>query len=346
MSSKLAIALGVLVVLVGLTVLTFNAEKAEDARGSSEALSLKTVEKDKVDHLEVAAPGKPKVVLTREGQEWMVAEPVQAPASASAVETALDKLAELEVTGTAATKASNHAVLEVTAEKGIHVIAKNGDAVATDLWIGTYRGGSTMVRQEGAEQVAAVHGSIRYAFDKQVKEWRERSVTDFDVENIAGYRIETPARTIALTREGDEFKLAEGQAPITRFDSAKARSVASSVARLNAVDFAADDVTAESAGTAQGELARVFIQLTSDAGVNEVLLKLGKKVDGNYYLQREGRDEIYTVSSFIGDRLTAGEKEFVKPEESETATAAPGSGNSKVVYPSEIVHRPGPPPGH
>ena len=323
MSSKLAIALGVLIVLIGVTVLQFNAEKAADDRENSDELTLPKLEKEKIDQLEVAAPGKPKVVVKHEGDGWLVVDPVRAPASQNAVDTALDKLVGLEVTGTAATKASNHEVLEVTADKGIHVVAKNGEEVLADLWIGSYRGGNTMVRKEGDESVAAVQSAIRYAFDKEVKEWRDRTVTDEEVDQIARLTLKTPEETIVLVRDGDTFKQAEGETPIENFDASKARSLVSSVARLSTVDFAKDDITPEAAGTAEGELALVTVELDGDAGTQQIVLKLGKKVDSHYYLQREGRDELFLVSSFIGNRLSAGSKELQKSAEDNTAVATP-----------------------
>lgn len=336
MSSKIMIALGALAVIVGLTVMQFRAEEAADQRAQTQAISLPKIDVDQVDRLEIDAPEKGHVVLVKQDEGWSLSEPVQAKASQTAVEGTLQKLGELEATGVAANKTAHHATLEVSADKGTHLVAKQGEKVLADLWIGAYRSGNTMVRQEGEERVASVYGSVGYAFKKDVKDWRDRKVTDFENSALSRITLQNSAGEVVLERDGEDFKLAEGQEPIERFDVSKARSVAASVARLTAVGFAQPDVTPEAAGTTEGKTARVTIELADAAEPGPVLLKLGEKVDGNYYLQRDGNPDIFTVSNFVGERFAGGRDQFVKPEAQENANAEGNRPPATKIYPTDL----------
>lgn len=325
MSSKLAIALGVLVVLTGITVLQFNAEETADKKGATVSVEIPRADKDAIDHLEVTAPGKEPVTLVKGEAGWQLTAPVSAKAADTAMKTALDKLAELEVTAVAATRAENHERLEVSEDKAIHVIAKHGEEVLSDLWIGAYLSGNTMVRKQGDVPVAAVKGSIRFAFDKEVKEWRDRKVLELDTAEVQALSLTSGGQTLRFVRDGEKFKQADGEAPIPEFDPAKVKSVVGSVTSLRAVDFAKPDVTPEQAGLDEANASVVTLEMASDAGPGQVVLRIGKKSGSNYYLQHEGDDVVYLISSFMAERLTKGAEAFKKdpaPAEPPPAAAA------------------------
>jgi hypothetical protein len=88
-------------------------------------------------------------------------------------------------------------------------------------------------------------------------------------------------------------------------------------AKLSATDFAASDVTADAAGVGEAPVARVSLRLSGDAGVEEVHYRVGNKAENNVYLVREGDDQIYLVSSWLGGRLTPDAGAFVKQEPAE-----------------------------
>ncbi|MDD9946913.1 MAG: DUF4340 domain-containing protein [Myxococcales bacterium] len=345
MSKKLMIALGVLVVLAGMTLVQLNAREAEDSRGADISVELPKMEKDSIDRLEVKPPEKEAVTLVKdpsseEGKGWKVSAPVEAKAATTALETALGKLAGLEVTAVAATRKENHELLEVTQDKGIHVVAKQGDKVLADLWIGAYRSGNTMVRMEGNDKVAAVKGSIRFAFDKAVKEWRDRTITDLEQDDVVAVTVENEKGTLRFEKDGDAFKQAEGEKAIPEFDPGKVKSMVGTAVHLRAVDFAKPDVTLASAGVDDAGKSKVLLELSNDAGPSQVLLRVGAKVGSNYYLRKEGDEVLYQISSFMGDRLSQGPDDFKKdppPKEGASASAKPPV---NVVHPKQVI------PGH
>lgn len=325
--NRLGIATVVLVALIGLTAWRLNARNAENAPPPQADVKLPEIKSDAIDALELTAPEHGKVRLVKQGDAWTLAEPVAAEADQDAVKTALTKLEELEVTGIAATKAKNHERLEVDEAKGTHVVAKSGDKVVFDGYVGVFQAGNSMLRLNGQEPVATVKGSIRYAFNKQVRDWRDRTITKVEPAKVQGVVFENQNGRFEFARDGEDWKqvVANRQKPIEPLDLSKVKGLVGTAANLNATEFAAQEVTAEQAGLGEGA-ALATLTLGGDAGEQQIAYRIGKQQENNYYLQREGDPTIYLVSSFIGGRLTPAAETFVKkePESAPQAAAAPG----------------------
>ena len=333
---RLPIAGVVFAGLLALAVWKLGERNEESAAIDPEAAALlPDLKGDEIDRLEIRRPDDKPIVLEKKGDKWVLTAPVKADADPTAVSTAIDKLDELEVLDVAATKAAHHDKLEVTDEKAVHVIVgRDGGKEWVHLLIGAYRGGNTMVRKEGDERVAAVKGSIKYAFNKPVRDWRDRRIVDVDAKRIVGLRFENDHGRFAFERKpGGTWKLAEGTT-LDRFDPDKVASVVNSLERMRASDFAPADATAETTGLGEGA-ATVVLRIAperkdgpdggpADGGtaapagpVEQVVLKLGKQLEGKeqFYLQRQGRDTVYVISKYLADRLRPEASRFQKEEE-------------------------------
>jgi hypothetical protein len=356
--NRLGLATAVLLVLVGLVVWRISARKAEDQPPPSQAaVKLPKIDTKTIDELELTTPDDPKVVLKKQGEEWRVAEPVDAKADQDAVQTALTKLGELEVTGTASTKSKNHERLEVDPKKGTRVVAKSGGKAVLDGYIGLYQSGNSMFRLHGQEAVATVKGSIRYAFGKALREWRDRTITKVETTAVQEVSFENKNGQYHFVRAGEEWKQvpAKGKKPIAPLDMSKVKGLVGTAASLNATDFAEPGVTPEQAGLGAGA-ATVRVETGGgDAGAaQEIVYRVGaEKEDKNVYLVREGDPTIYVVSAWIGGRLVPNDDTFVKKEPTQVNTtieapprdpnARPGSRQNPIqVEPikGETVHKP------
>lgn len=327
--NRLGIATAILIALLGVTVWRLNARKSEDQPAAKVDVKLPKIETDKVDELEIAAAERPKVRLAKKDGKWRVVDPVDAEADEDAVSSALTKLGELESTGVAATQAKNHERLEVEATKGTRVIAKSGGKPLLDAWIGSYQAGNSMVRLEGQVPVATVRGSIRYAFSKQLREWRNREVTEVPTADVQKIVFHNPKGHFEFVRDGDEFKqqLSKGEKPINPLDTNKVKGIVGTASSLSATDFAEPNVTAEQAGLG-ANAATCTLFLGGDAGDKQIVYRIGNTTsDQSYYLQREGVDTIYVVTQWIGQRLISGVDDLTrKPEEAAQPAGDPHSG--------------------
>jgi hypothetical protein len=356
--NRLGLATAVLLVLVGLVVWRISARKSEDQPAPSKAeVKLPKLDTKTIDELELTTPDDGKVALKKQGEQWRVAEPLDAKADQDAVQTALTKLGELEVTGTASTKSKNHERLEVDPKKGTRVVAKSGGKPLLDGYVGVYQSGNTMFRLHGQEPVVMVKGSIRYAFGKALREWRDREITKVETNAVQEVVFENKNGSYRFVRAGEEWKQvpAKGKKPIAPLDMPKVKGLVGTAASLNAVDFAEPGVTPEQAGLGAGA-ATVHVKTGgTDAGAaQEILYRVGAEKDKNFYLMREGDPTIYLVSAWVGGRLVPNDDTFVKKEPQQVntvvdPTARPGSAQNPIkVEPikSEVVQKPAgtPPP--
>jgi hypothetical protein len=312
--NKLLLAVLTLAVLLALTVWKFNAREAEDTRAPEIAVKLPKLKKDDVDELTISVPEKKTVTLKKGEKTWSLTEPLKAPADQSAVDGVLSKLEELEVIGVAATKPENFEKLEVTDKKAIHVLAKKDGKPLADLLIGAYRSGNTMVRETTGSVVATVKGSIKYAFDKDVKDWRDKSIADVTSEQVKSITFDNKGGKFTFVKEGSEWKQAPGDKVLPNFESGKIVSLVGTATTMRAQDFAGDDVTRDAAGVGDKPEGTVILTTGGDAGVQQVVIHAGVKKGDNYYLTREGKDTIFLVSDFAGSRMLSTPDKFQKDE--------------------------------
>jgi hypothetical protein len=337
--NKLAVASIVLVALAALTFVQMSSRRSEDTEQPKVTAELPKLKTDQIDELELSASEKPKVHLVKKDGAWRVTEPVDAKADENAVTTAITKLTELEVAGVAATLAKNHEKLEVDEKNGTHVVVKGGGKVLLDGFIGAYKSGSSMFRQNGQDVVAAVRGSIRFAFTKEVKEWRHRQINEVPADTVQKITFVNAGGTLSFKREGEGFTqvLAKGEKKIDPLDANKVKGIVGTASNLSATDFAAADDPAEKLGFAAGGPS-VVLDVKNDTGESKVVYFIGNKhEDKGYYVRKEGDDITYVVSTWVGDRLLATKDNLVKkPEE-----AAKGSPQNPIqVMPTGMKQMP------
>lgn len=323
---RLLIASGVLLALVGTFVFLEKSRDAEYAESAEPAESpLPTIVRDQVTSIEITRPEQPTVRLEKRGDAFFVAAPVDAPADASNVSTLLDKLVELEFVSVASTSRNSHAQLEVDDAHAIRVSVKAGSRVVADLRIGVYRGNNTMIRVGNGTDVVAVRGSIRYAFGREVREWRNRVITDLTPSEVKWVSFASPEGTFRFDRGASgDFAPVAGQRPIEGFDANRVDQLVTSLARLRATDFG-DDVVRQTAFAAPRGTVTLHVETGggADAGVartEDVVLLLGAAhgETGDAYVQRGGNATVFVIAAASVEKLHPGPTAFVAPPPSET----------------------------
>lgn len=364
--NRLMIAAVVFVALLAIAFFALEAREEADGGGrdgetEEEALpELPAIERDEITALVISRPSdeeegeRESVRLEKSGEAWRVTEPLTAEADTTAVRTVLEKLEDLEVTGVAATRAANHERLEVSDDKAIRVEIEQEGAESITLLIGAFSDQGTMIRLPGEDRVLTVGGSIKYAFNKDLKDWRNRRVVDIAPTRVARVSFEsTEGGSWAFERNAeDEWAPVDGQDEIERFGGNKVQSVVSSVARMRAVNFAAPEVDAAAAGLAEptgkvtllvrpeededeeadegddGEEAEAATEAeaASEAELETVVLLVGGQREDaeEFYLQREGNPTIYVISKYLADRMRPNAESFQTPEGGEEEPAAGG----------------------
>lgn len=319
--TRLIAALVVLLGLIAAVVVTTRSRESA-SKVESPSATLPSIKKEEITQIEITKPQQAPVVLAKQGDKWRLTAPLETEPAQASIDSVLEKLSDLKVTGVAATRKENHAKLEVDDEHAIRVLAKAGDKQLADLRVGAAKSGGTMVRVSGEEPVLAVKGSIRYAFDKELKDWRKREITEFEAKQLAAISISSDKGSFKFEQNEDKWAQAKGEKPIDKFDADKVASLASTLANLRAADFAdardGDEVTGLNA-------PRAKVTLTKKDGSN-VELTLGKEhASGEHYLRASTSPVVFRVAKYTAERLMPDPKAFEKAEEKPAAQPPGGA---------------------
>ncbi len=196
---KLMISGVALLALIGLAffMVKNNTGDTQVEPSTQAEVQIADLNKTEITEVQITRPGGTPITLTKSGETWRVTAPVNYAADMSAVTTMLDKLDTLEVVGTATRRSSNHAAMEVDDAHGIHVIAKAGTRVLADVFIGVLRSNNTLVRPAGQDGVAMVEGSVKFAFDRELRDWRDKLIHTLAQDQITRIEFQNPGTATA-----------------------------------------------------------------------------------------------------------------------------------------------------
>lgn len=319
MKNKFIILGIVFVALAGLAIWKHNKESGDTVVGTTEKLpTLPVVVKDKLTHVSIKRPDGTTVALEKKGADgeasWTMVEPLASAVDKMAVDTLMDKLMGLSVTGVASKRAATQEKLGTDAGHALLVTAKEGDKVVLELLVslGDTRSGDTPVRLPNSEATWLVEGGIKHAFDKPTKDWRDKTITDFKAEEIKEVTLINESGTFKFAKKEDQWTLLPGSKPakMAKLSSSKIESVVTSFFSLNAMDFAdASSPTNTGIGTSK---TRVILTLGEGQERHTVTLVLGAQVvdaggtnKEEYFLGREGQNTTYTVPTYIKDKMNS-----------------------------------------
>lgn len=333
--NRVAIGLVAFAVLLGITIW---AVRTRDQRAADENIELPTVEvnEDDVVAIEVTRPGPngPEgVILTLVDGEWRVTVPVDAAADANSVSSALNRLTQLNPTQVVAIREENYPRLEVDDAQAVTVLARmKGDAPPLLARIGKYANGVTMVRLGDRPEVFAVKGSARYPFDRDLKTWRDRRITQAATANVNRIAFASENGAFGFSRQDDQWVPDGNYRRIKDFDSKQVEGLVSTAARLTASGFAPEDFSAARAGlnepraTITLEVAPAAADEADESEEREegeeqpptpetIVLEIGEENadTSQFYLRRDGDPTIYLVSGYLANRLQPGPDAFERP---------------------------------
>lgn len=322
MNSRILIALVILAVLGAISFSRLRSNEAETTI-SKPSVTLPTIKRDDISKIELKNPEKKlEATLIKQDGKWSLSAPLAAKADGAAVDALLDKLSDLQVASVVAKSKESHAKLGVDAEHAIQVKAFAGDKLLIDALVGASKSSGTMLRKQGEEQVVAVKGSIRYAFEKELKYLRDRTITDVDHESIKAISVSSAKGTFKFEKAESGWMQAKGEKPIKDFAPNKVQSLVSTFAKLRATDFAAPDATPASTGL---NAPKGKITLTPKEGA-EVVVEIGSDIDNSDTFTRAAHNEVlYRISKYTADRLVADAAAFSEPPKKPGEAAPPAA---------------------
>lgn len=335
---KTWIALAVLAVLGGAAYFQQKKQttdlEAHSLEGAAEGLpKLAMTDEDvkKIDRIEIARPGDgdagsaEDIALVKKGEEdWALEKPVAAKANASSVKSMIDSMKKLEVKELIDGSKDSWSKYKLSDDKALHVVLKKGAEVAIDAYFGEDGSRGQMTRVAGKDGVYGVKGYSSYLVNRAGKDWRDKTIFKFEEKDIVKVAVATEKTTFTFDRAGEDWKAKAGTADLEKFDKSKLETLIRAYKALSAVDFALGKTVADTG------LDKPASTITFEAagGAAKYVVQLGKSEGANRWAQRNGSDEIFSVSSWAGDWAVADASKFQKtPDDKKDDKAPPAMPN-------------------
>jgi hypothetical protein len=237
---------------------------------------LARVELDMVDRITLAPSGKPKVVLQRQQEEWILRDGASStPVNPAKVQTLIEALQTREVGKFVDDVASDlprygleEPQLRITfssysSENTAEALA--GEQPIVSIAFGTVEGDSIYARAENEPYVVAIDKSILEVASPHAAQWRSLGVFGYKPAEITALA----AGEASLAREGDAWKLDNGKTGT--LDAINAESMANTLSNLTAMHRDGGDLPGEPTGgvtfkTADGRVHRLILGPTEPGG--------------------------------------------------------------------------------
>lgn len=337
---KLMIAVGVLAVLGGAVYMQNKKQKEEaqsyTAEGRKAELPKLEISEEQTKSIDKIVLSKPpgdagkgvEVTLTKKGETWEVTAPVTAAANQTNVTSLISNLKTLKITEEIDPSANAYDKFGVADGKALHATFFKGADKVTELWFGDSGSRGQMTRVAGRDGVYSVKGYSSFLYDREIKDWRDRTVFKFEEDKVKAVDItnENGTFTFAMAEggkaEGDagakeakwsgKFKGPKDPAAkaIERFDDAKVKDAIRAYKGLNADNFAEGKTDADTGL----DKPSATITFTLADGAKKTL-HIGKSAEGSSkWAKVEGSSETISVGSWAADWATGKLDKFQKPD--------------------------------
>jgi hypothetical protein len=310
---KTLIAAAAFGVLIAVALLVMKSPEKGERVGESPR-PVPAIAAGDVDTLVVTKDGK-ATTIKREGDAFKIVDPVAYPADKDSGKDAFEAIEKLEFGSLVTNQKSRHKDFEVD-DSAVRVAAKKGDKVVADLRVGKVSNNMTLVRVEGKDEVWQAQGSLKYKFDRDTSGWRDKSITTFEEANVTGLEVKasdgsrivlarvTPDADAGVAEAGWTVK--ETTLKIDDLDKSIADGIVNSMYAFKANDFG-DGAKPEETGLANPKLTVV---VTLKDGKSETVHLGNKKGEDEFYLKKEGSEQIFTARKWNVERLAKRPIEF------------------------------------
>ena len=312
------ILLIILIVFAAIVILVEKPfeNKTEKIRQEADFL-FPELQTEKIKKIQVKKDENTTITLLNRDNDWYVVDKEEYPADPQLVEEAIEKVKSLKKLNLVSRKKDKHAIFEVKEGKGMEVMLFGpDDKEIAHLFIG--KSGpdlfSTYIRKAGSDETFLYDGYLKGSFDYSVNNWRDKTIFDFDVNQVDQLKIAKKKETIVLSKDTEGNWHIEQ--PISSLgEKSEVEKVLRTLSQLKATGFASEDELKET-GLENPEYQ---ISATLKDGRKKTLIVGNKKGEHQYYVKNDEKKYVYILYQSTVKDLTPSikdlEKVETKPEE-------------------------------
>ena len=273
-----------------------------DAAAKKQEKVFAALQADKIDEVKVTTAAGDATTLKKEGGAWKITQPMDVPASESEVSGLTSALGQTEIVRVIDENPANLNDYGLSNPRIEIDFKAAGDNDYQKLFIGekTPTGGDLFAKRNGEKKVFLIPAAQETSFNRTTFDFRDKTLLKFEREKVDALDITANGKTLAIAKDGGEWKLSK---PVqTKADFG---SVEGLVGRLQTVQM--KSIVADSATPADLKKygldkpeATVNLSLGS---ARATLLFGGKAADTTVYARDASKPSVFTVESALLDDM-------------------------------------------
>jgi hypothetical protein len=299
-SAKGLLAMGL--VLAGLLAYLYFVDSERPLGDTDEKPKVFAVEADEINALSVSTVAGGTADLQKEGDDWVMTSPVQAPGDDSEISGITSNLASIAVQRVVDENPEDLSPYGL-AEPPVEVTFQtaSGDAPRTlQLGSKTPTGSDMYAKVAGEPRVFLVFGYLESTFNRKPFDLRDKTILKFERDKIDQLELTRGSDSMSLAKKGGEWRLT---APVDA--RADFGAVEGLISRLQSAQMK-EIVSEEPSNLGEYGLTKPAAVATVGAGSTRAVLAFGGKTDaGDVYVRDTSRDVVVTTAA---DLLTEVEK--------------------------------------
>jgi len=296
MRFKITLTLVAILIILGITAYLFERGEVREQQGASpKAVIFPAFKTDQAAAIEIKTRGKTVSLVKQEN--WMVAlNEGSYPADKGEVENIFKTVNNMQRESIVSTDPNKYPVFELDPVNGVEVkISRSDHTLLAHFFVG--KNGpdliSTYIRIEGEKDVLLLSGMIKPAFDKELKDWRDKTIFNLKAEDIVQVDILSQKKKTSLKKgEKGDWEMAEPEQEKVKKDAVE--GMVNTLATLKAYDFE-DGADLKGCGLTSPSTK---IQIGMKDYVMYTIL-IGKEKDSSKrYVKREDNPTVFLVQNF------------------------------------------------
>jgi len=263
-------------------------------KAAKESILFPGFDADQVSSVEITTPER-SVKLSRENDSWVVATADNYSAAPEAIKEMMDVVKDLKLNRIASKSAEKYSQFRVD-EAGVEVkmLGAGEEDVLAHFIVGKPGPDyvfSTYIRKADREEVLLVDGSVRTAFDKGSRGWRDRTIIKFDPTQVQRLMLISQDKgEIAIeAQENGGWQIIKPE--VFPADKETVDEIVRDIANLSADDFAEKKELQEY--KLDEPLSKLMVDLKD--GTSRIVL-FGDEANRQFYVKSEGKDVVFKLS--------------------------------------------------
>lgn len=271
-----------IVILVVLAIAAYFALQREGEMSTSATSGRMLVDYDStaVDKIEITSPSN-SVVLEKQAGVWMLTSPIRYKADEIIVTTLVGKGRKIEISNTISTNPEKQGVYQVDSTGTLVKIYERG-ALKAAFHVGkaspSYT--ETYVRLDGSNDVQLAREILGSTFNKQTKDWRDKSIFKMDESAIKNVKFQYGDTTFTLSLHDSLWLVDKDSANQTAV-----KPLLTALAGIQADEFIDSTVT-------------VVPKLTATIDIEGSQVRFYKKDDTKYLVQTSGSPQWFEMQAW------------------------------------------------